>query len=213
MAVLAYTRVSTSQQAEGESLDAQERKLRGWAMMQDRELTHVYVDEGVSGSVSVKDRPAGKALLAAAAKGDVIVAVKLDRMFRSALDALQTTEDLKRRGVTLVLLDLGEVSNGLAKMFLTVAAAFAEAERDRIRERVTDMKRDQRERGRYLGGIVPFGYRVQDGGLVEVAEQQAVVATAKALRQEGKPLRAIQAALIADHATKLSLDAISRIVA
>jgi putative DNA-invertase from lambdoid prophage Rac len=38
------------------------------------------------------------------------------------------------------------------------------AERDRTRERVTEVKRDQRQRGRYLGGIPPFGGRVGSCG-------------------------------------------------
>jgi putative DNA-invertase from lambdoid prophage Rac len=61
-------------------------------------------------------------------------------------------EDLKKRGVSLHLLDLGgDISgNGLSKLFLTIAAAFAEAERDRIRERIGQVKADQKARGRYL---------------------------------------------------------------
>ena len=61
---------------------------------------------------------------------------------------------LKARGVALHLLDLGgDISgNGLSKLFLTIAAAFAEAERDRIRERVGQVKADQKARGRNLGG-------------------------------------------------------------
>ena len=84
-------------------------------------------------------------------------AAKLDRLFRSALDALKVVEDLKKRGVALHLLDLGgDISgNGLSKLFLTIAAAFAEAERDRIRERIGQVKADQKARGRYLGGKVP----------------------------------------------------------
>jgi putative DNA-invertase from lambdoid prophage Rac len=70
-------------------------------------------------------------------------------------------EDLKKRCVALHLLDLGgDISgNGLSKLFLTIAAAFAEAERDRIRERIGQVKADQKARGRYLGGKVPFGFR------------------------------------------------------
>ena len=77
-------------------------------------------------------------------------AAKLDRLFRSALDALKVVEDLKKRGVALHLLDLGgDISgNGLSKLFLTIAAAFAEAERDRIRERIGQVKADQKARGR-----------------------------------------------------------------
>ena len=64
----------------------------------------------------------------------------------------------------LHLLDLGgDISgNGMSKLFLTIAAAFAEAERDRIRERIGQVKADQKARGRYLGGIVPFGFRRGD---------------------------------------------------
>jgi DNA invertase Pin-like site-specific DNA recombinase len=37
----------------------------------------------------------------------------------------------------------------MAKLFLTIAAAFAEAERDRIRERVSQVKADQKARGAF----------------------------------------------------------------
>jgi DNA invertase Pin-like site-specific DNA recombinase len=143
-----------------------------------------------------------------------LVASKLDRLFRSALDALRAVEDLKSRGVSLVLLDLGgDISgNGLSKLFLTIAAAFAEAERDRIRERITQVKRDQRQRRRYLGGKVPFGFRVgPDGGLEPVPDQQAVIRRAAEMRAGGAPLRAVRAALEAEHGARLSLDAIQRI--
>ena len=105
--------------------------------------------------------PAAGPLFATLMKGDVVIAPKLDRLFRSALDALKVVEDLKKRGVALHLLDLGgDISgNGLSKLFLTIAAAFAEAERDRIRERIGQVKADQKARGRYLGGKVPFGFR------------------------------------------------------
>ena len=57
----------------------------------------------------------------------------------------------------------------LSKLFLTIAAAFAEAERDRIRERIGQVKADQKARGRFLGGAVPFGYRLgDDGALVRI---------------------------------------------
>ena len=67
---------------------------------------------------------------------------------------------LKARGVVLHLLDLGgDISgNRLSKLFLTIAAAFAETKRDRIRERIGQVKADQKARGRNLGGRVPFGY-------------------------------------------------------
>lgn len=214
MKVYGYTRVSTGRQAtEGESLDVQMRQLEGYAAMHGWKLAAVFREEGISGSVPLAERPEGKRLLDKLRPGDVVVASKLDRVFRSALDALQMVESFKAKGVALHLLDLGgDVSgNGMAKMFMTVAAAFAEAERDRIRERVATVKADQRKRGRYLGGLVPYGFTVGAGGALEpVPEQQAVISRAQALRDAGKPLRAIRDALAAGGVV-LSLDAISRI--
>jgi hypothetical protein len=43
-------------------------------------------------------------------------------------------------------------------------AAFAGVECDRIRERITKVKPDRRERGRFLGGSVPFGFQRSDSG-------------------------------------------------
>ena len=62
------------------------------------------------------------------------------------------------------------------------------------------MKRDQRHRNRYLGGIVPFGFRAgEDGALVPDEAERAIIARARALRAAGATIRAIQAALEAEH--------------
>jgi putative DNA-invertase from lambdoid prophage Rac len=76
------------------------------------------------------------------------------------------------------MIDLGGdvTGNGISKLVFTILSAVAEAERDRTRERITEVKRDQRTRGRYLGGAVPFGWCVRkDGALVAVPEQQAAL--------------------------------------
>jgi putative DNA-invertase from lambdoid prophage Rac len=202
MAVYGYCRVSTTRQAnEGESLDVQRRQIEGYALMHGFTVDEVFVEEGVSGSIPVQERPLGAALFAKLAKGDVLVAAKLDRMFRSALDALQVVEALKARGVKLHLIDLGGdiAGNGLSKLFLTIAAAFAEAERDRIRERVGQVKADQKARGRFLGGSRPFGFNVieRDDGveLVRDETEQAAIADMVAMRAQGLALRPIAEAM------------------
>jgi putative DNA-invertase from lambdoid prophage Rac len=96
----------------------------------------------------------------------------------------------------------------------TILSAVAEAERDRIRERVTKAKQDQRERGRYLGGKVPFGFRVgKDGELVLDPHQQEAVSAARAMRTAGAKLAAIQAALAERHGVKLSIGGLHGILA
>ena len=108
-----------------------------------------HVEAGVSGAVPFHERPEGGKLWGELRKGDTLVAAKLDRMFRSASDCLAVVEAFKARGVILFLLDLNggadDVSgNGIARLFLTIVAAFAEFERDRIGERIRATKRRRR---------------------------------------------------------------------
>lgn len=216
MAVYGYARVSTARQAnEGESLDVQRRMIEGYALMHGLQLDEILIEEGVSGSIPLNERPAGAAMFVKLAAGDIVIAAKLDRCFRSALDALNVVEQLKARGVKLHLLDLGGdiAGNGLSKLFLTIAAAFAEAERDRIRERISNVKADQKARGRYLGGKVPFGYRVgADGTLIEHETEQEAIREMIVLRGAGMALRPIAAA-INGKGLKVSHETVKQVVA
>jgi putative DNA-invertase from lambdoid prophage Rac len=202
MATYGYVRVSTVRQAdEGESLDVQQRTIAGYAMKHGLKVDQAFIEAGVSGSVPLTDRPQGRALLACLKAGDVVVTLKFDRMFRSALDALGVLADLKTRDISLHTIDLGGVvtGNGISRLVFTILSAVAEAERDRTRKRITEVKRDQRTRGRYLGGVPPFGWRAADDGqLVGVPEQQAALARMRTLRAKGATLRAISAQMLAD---------------
>src|SRR3977135_1430272 len=216
MAVCGYTRVSTDRQAdEGESLGTQERVIEGYAMMLGLKVDKMFVERGVSGAKPIGQRPEGARLLAILKQGDVLITPKLDRMFRSALDALDVLGQIQKRGVSLHMIDLGGdvTGNGISKVVFTILSAVAEAERDRIRERIRDVKADQRRRQRYLGGIVPFGWRIgAEGDLVEIPEQQTAIKKARALRAKGLSLRAISAAL-AEQGIRLSHEGVKRIVA
>ena len=144
MPVYAYTRVSTGRQAEeGENLGAQQRRVEGYAQMHDLAVTRHFVERGVSGSVPLVERPEGGALLRLIEPGDIVITPKLDRCFRSALDALDVLRTLKDCGVALHMIDLGgDVSgSGISKLLFTILSAVAEAERDWIRARISDVKR------------------------------------------------------------------------
>lgn len=211
MAAYGYTRVSTGKQAQlGQSLEVQQRIIQGYAMMQGLELTQLYVETGISGSIPIGDRPQGKALLAALQPGDVIITPKLDRMFRSAIDALSVLADLKKRGISLHMIDLGGdvTGNGISKLVFTILSAVAEAERERIQERVVTTKADQRERGCYLGGHVPFGFEVVDGQLVPNPEQQAIIRRILEAHAHGWTLRRIRDTL----QLELSINTINNVI-
>jgi hypothetical protein len=66
------------------------------------------------------------------------------------------------------------------------------AERDRIRNSISVVKKDQAQRGHYLGDIVPFGSTVNDdSALVEDAQQQAAIREMIVLKDKGKSLRTV----------------------
>jgi putative DNA-invertase from lambdoid prophage Rac len=190
--ILSYCRVSTSEQAAGDatSLAEQHRKNKALALIRSSgefDVGH-YVDAGVPGSIPLKDRPAGSRMLEDAQAGDVIVATKLDRLFRSAVDALQTLAELQARKVDVILIDIGTeplATSGVAKLFLTMLAAFAEFERTRIAERITEGKKAKQERGGHTGGEAPYGYRLVGKGresrLEPNPDEQSMIRLAKDL--------------------------------
>jgi DNA invertase Pin-like site-specific DNA recombinase len=216
MAVLSYLRVSTDRQAEeGESLGAQQRQVEGYAMMIGLTVDHHFIERGVSGSIPLKDRPEGGKLLDLLKAGDTVITPKLDRCFRSSLDALETLGKLKDRGVSLHMIDLGGdvTNNGVSKLVFTILSAVAEAERDRTRERIKDVKADQKRRSRFLGGSVPFGFRVDDEGALVVDEvQQKAIQTMIKLKLDGYTLRGIAGHMEQHEGIKISHETVSQII-
>lgn len=197
MAIYGYCRISVGRHAhDGESADVQRRQIASYAHLHDLDLTEILVENGVSGSTPLGERPIGRVLLAKLQPGDVLIAARLARLFRSALDALRTVKSMKEQGVSLHCLDLGrEVVNGpMSETFLTIISAVAEAERDWTRERISHVKAGERVRNRYLGGIVPFGFRRGTAGeLIEHPGEQEAIREMYALRRSGRSLRAISA--------------------
>jgi DNA invertase Pin-like site-specific DNA recombinase len=191
-----YARVSTIEQ-DGKgavSIPEQIRKGRAIAAMRGIPNKDVvqFVDRGVSGSTPLAHRPQGSEMLASLQKGDVVVCAKLDRMFRSATDALLTAEALKQRGVELVSLDLGTESitaNGVAKLIFGILAMMAEFERDRIRERTEEGRRGKLARNGYMGGGPPIGLKVVGKGreaqLEKDESQQPLMERIKELKSWG----------------------------
>lgn len=187
-----YCRISKKKEG-GLSLDAQERKIRSYCELHDLDVPQIYVDPDDSGDVHMHKRPEGKRLLAAIRPGDSLVVTTFDRAFRSALDAHTIREDFKNRGIQLVFIDIGEVTKSAhGVMIFSVMAGLAQAERERACERNTFIREDEKARGRYTGGKVPFGFTLgEEGQLVAQEDQQTALATARALARDGVTTRAI----------------------
>ena len=215
MAVYGYVRVSTIAQAEeGLSLESQEKQLQGYSLMTGMHIDKMFIEKAVSGAKPFASRQEGSRLCDVLKEGDTVLVSKLDRAFRSARDALVTSDEFKKKGVNLHILDIGGdvTGNGVGKMFFTIVASFAEFERDRISERICDVKRTERDKGRFLGGSRPIGYQIsEDGSLIEDAEEQMQIARIISLRKSGMSLRDIAVEVSTD-LRKIGHSMVARII-
>ena len=162
----AYSRVSTLVQSGPDKTSIAEQlakckvvaSLRGSVGKYD---FMTYSDEGVSGSVPLADRPAARDMLDRLHPGDIVLAAKMDRIFRSGVDALATVEKFKKQKIGLILCDIGiepVADSPVATMFFSMLAAFAQFERERICERIAEGKKAKAAKGGLSGGPVPLGF-------------------------------------------------------
>lgn len=131
---LAYYRVSTT----GQSIDAQRAELGGNF---DRE----FQDEGVSGTVLARQRPAMAELLDYARSGDTVFVYAVDRLGRDSIDIQQTVRDLLNKGVALHVHGIGPIAGEAGKLVLALLAQLAEMERAKIIERTEAGRKLARE--------------------------------------------------------------------
>lgn len=194
---VAYIRVSTLEQAtEGVSLDAQEARIRAYCIAAGLELVAVIREEGVSGSVPLARRPAGVELarLVARRAAAHVVAVKLDRVFRDAVDALEQSRAWDRAGVALHLVDCGgqaiDTRSAVGRMFLTMLAACAELERNLTAER-TAAALAHKKANREAYSPTPYGFDRDGSHLVENPAELVAVERIRELHAAGLSLRGI----------------------
>jgi len=192
-----YLRVSTSEQViHGVSLMAQEERLLAYCTLQQLEVVQTYREEGVSGSKPLNARPQGARLLSMlrSRKAQHVVAMKLDRLFRNAEDALHQTSAWDSAGITLHLVDMGgqslSTSSAIGRMMLTMMAAFAEFERNLISERTVTALAHKRSR-RQVYNHTPYGYRREGGDILKIPEEQRIIRMIERWRGQGETFQAI----------------------
>lgn len=111
------------------------------------------IEETVSGSCQVSQRPALQRVLNTLKKGDSLIVTKLNSVGRDAIDVCQTIEILKARGIKLTVLQLGEVdlTSQAGEQTLRTLATMADFERERIVERTKAGRVRAKAEGRHMG--------------------------------------------------------------
>ena len=193
--VAGYVRVSTDAQVERDSLTTQEQALTAHCQAQGWTL-QLYRDEGVSAKDT--ERPALQRLLADVRSGRVaaVLVTKLDRISRSLRDLLDLVALFEAAGVKFVSLrDNIDTSGPVGRFILHILGAIAELERGITAERVAEDMKLRAKRGKWNGGMAPYGRRLVDGRLVIVPEEAEVLQRMRLLLKEKRSWRGVTIAL------------------
>ena len=158
-----YLRVSTEEQRERHTIATQRRAAERYLQQQHGVQVQWYEDNGVSGMIPLADRPAGGQLLHDAREGviDRVVVYKLDRLGRDPLVILTVVSELEALHITLEsITETLDHNSPSGKFLLAILSAAAGLERDVFLERSIEGTNRLAQEGAWLGGIVPYGYRV-----------------------------------------------------
>lgn len=154
MRAIAYTRVSTAEQADsGLGLEAQASCISSEVMRRGWFLAGTFTDAGASGK-SLTGRPQlAEALeLLDAGKADVLVVSKLDRLSRSLVDFAGLLERANRKGWAVTMVDMDvDTSTPNGELMASIVAAMAQWERKLIGQRTKDALAVKKSQGVQLG--------------------------------------------------------------
>ncbi len=197
-AVIGYCRVSTADQAEtGISLDAQRHRLKAYCAAHGLVLLRVEEDRGISARRTT-NRPALQRALQALRKGEAVglVAVKLDRLSRTTRDVLDLVARAEKETWALHSIEERlDTSSPQGRFVVTLLGAMAQLEREQAAERTKTAMAELRRQGRRISGKPPFGYRFEEGRVIEVPEEQIILERIRELQTNGKGCYAIASAL------------------
>ena len=177
MRVAFYTRISTDEDHQKYSLDAQKDRLNAYCISQydEYEVVKIYRDTSTGTNMS---RPGLEEMLFDAENGrfDVLVVFRVDRLSRNVRQLAQMVEMLTEWNVVLrSSSEPFDTSNSAGKMMLQMLGVFAEFEHATIIERTKAGMERKARNGEWGGGLVPYGYKREDGMLIIDDEESAVV--------------------------------------
>ena len=154
-----YRRVSSKEQTDGHSLDAQEVHIHNYAQSQNWDVIQIYCDAGISAKKD-SHRPALEQLMSDASQGkfDVVIVDKIDRFYRHLGGLLVALDDLHNHGVAFASVQEHlDFTSPWGKLMLTVLGMLAEIYIDNLRQE-TKKGKQQRAREGMWNGSIPFGY-------------------------------------------------------
>ena len=171
--VAGYFRVSTEEQRERSTIQNQLDFYRKYLDLHGLQDAGVYPDDGVSGTIPLEERTQGAKLLADAKSHlfSQVLVYRLDRIGRDPRVILNAVHELQQAGVTVKsMTEPFETGTVYGEFMMSILAGVAGLERGVFLERSALGTARAARDGKWLGGIVPYGYRVDGEGRLEVSE-------------------------------------------
>jgi site-specific DNA recombinase len=192
--VAAYLRVSKEDQAiSGLGIAAQREKINAMCSLKSWPMPVEYLDDGVTGTIDISERAAGKRLLADmnAGKVDAVIVAAFDRIGRMAIYILNFIAVADSIPVVSCK-ELFDTTTPMGAFMVTIMAGIAQLERDTISQRTTDALAARYISFGVKAGMPPYGYRYdgRNGPLIDQAQAE-IVRRVFALREQGLTLRDI----------------------
>lgn len=160
MRIASYFRISTDEERQPYSLEAQRDKLDAYIASQDGwKLVRTYSDQT---SGKTLERPGLGRALGDAKDGcyDLLLVFKVDRLARSVAGLARILEGLDSCGVSFrSASEPFDTSTPAGRMMVQMLGVFAEFEREMIVERTKMGLAKKASKGEWTGGTPPFGYR------------------------------------------------------
>lgn len=160
MRIAIYTRKSVYKEY-SESIDTQIELCKNYFRNEGNEYD-VFIDEGFSGGNTKRPSFLNMMDLIRLGKFDVVAIYKIDRISRNIVDFFKIYEELEKYNVKLVsITENFDTTTPIGKMMMIMLSAFADMERENIRQRVKDNMIALAKKGCFTGGFVPFGCEVE----------------------------------------------------